>query len=82
MSGPHIDAWVSTMGYPLPAKAPQLITHRPGERHYIDLGIGQVAVVATTAELATLIEGLSDVLGQVRIADMHAAMAPLPEVAR
>jgi hypothetical protein len=29
-----------------------------------------------------LIDGLSDVLGDVRIADMRAVMAPLPEVAQ
>jgi hypothetical protein len=41
-----------------------------------------VALVATTAELVQLIDGLSDVLGDVRIADMRAVMAPLPEVAQ
>lgn len=81
MSGPHISAWLNTAGWPLPTKAPSLVRHNHRERHYIDLGIGQVAVVATTAELTQLIEGLDDVLGQIRIADMHAAMAPLQEVA-
>jgi hypothetical protein len=78
---PHISAWLSTALWPLPARAPSLSTHNHGARHYIDLGIGEVSLAATTAELAQLIEGLSDVLGQVRIADMRAAMQPLPEVA-
>lgn len=80
-NGPHIDAWVNTAGYPMPATAPSLVRHNYGARHYIDTGIAHAAIVATTAELAQLIEGLSDVLGQVRIADMRAAMQPLPEVA-
>lgn len=80
-NGPHVHAWLSTALWPLPPRVPSLTTHNHGARHYIDLGIGEVSLAATTAELAQLIEGLSDVLGQIRIADMHAAMAPLPEVA-
>ena len=81
MNGPQIDAHMNTYGSLSKHKAPSVVQHNHGARHYISLGIGSVALVATTAELVQLIEGLSDVLGDVRIADMRAVMAPLPEVA-
>ena len=81
MNGPQIDAHMNSHGRLCTHKAPSLVMHTHGARHYIHLGIGSVSLAATTAELAQLIEGLSDVLGQVRIADMRAVMAPLPEVA-
>ena len=46
---PHISAWLSTALWPLPARAPSLSTHNHGARHYIDLGIGEVSLAATTA---------------------------------
>jgi hypothetical protein len=82
MNGPQIDAHLNTYGSLSAHRPPSVVQHNHGARHYIHLGIGSVALVATTAELAQLIEGLSDVLGQVRIADMRAVMAPLPEVAQ
>ena len=82
MNGPQIDAHLNTYGSLSAHRPPSVVQHNHGARHYIHLGIGSVALVATTAELVQLIEGLSDVLGDVRIADMRAAMAPLPEVAR
>jgi hypothetical protein len=82
MNGPQIDAHLNTYGSLSAHRPPSVVQHNYGARHYISLGIGSVALVATTAELVQLIEGLSDVLGDVRIADMRAVMAPLPEVAR
>jgi len=82
MNGPQIDAHLNTYGSLSAHRPPSVVQHNHGHRHYIHLGIGSVALVATTAELVQLIEGLSDVLGDVRIADMRAVMAPLPEVAR
>ena len=81
MNGPQIDAHLNTYGSLSAHRPPSVVQHNHGARHYISLGIGSVALVATTAELAQLIDGLSDVLGQVRIADLRAVMAPLPEVA-
>jgi len=82
MNGPWIDAHMNTYGSLSAHRPPWVVQHNHGARHYIHLGIGSVALVATTAELVQLIEGLSDVLGDVRIADMRAVMAPLPEVAQ
>ena len=80
MNGPWIDAHLNTHGSRA-NRPPTVVQHNHGARHYIHLGIGSVALVATTDELVQLIDGLSDVLGDVRIADMRAVMAPLPEVA-
>jgi hypothetical protein len=79
VNGPWIDAHLNTHGSRT-HRPPYVVQHNHGARHYISLGIGSVALVATTAELVQLIDGLSDVLGDVRIADMRAVMAPLPEV--
>ncbi len=79
MNGPQIDGHFTSHGGRA-HRPPSVVQHNHGARHYISLGIGSVALVATTAELVQLIEGLSDVLGDVRIADMRAVMAPLPEV--
>jgi hypothetical protein len=80
VNGPQIDGHFTSHGS-RPHRPPSVVQHNHGARHYISLGIGSVALVATTAELVQLIDGLSDVLGDVRIADMRAVMAPLPEVA-
>jgi hypothetical protein len=81
MNGPQIDAHLNTYGSLSKHKAPSVVQHNHGARHYIHLGIGSVALVATTDELVQLIDGLYDVLRDLRIADMRAVMAPLPEVA-
>jgi hypothetical protein len=78
VNGPQIDAHLNTHGSLPRHRPPSVVQHNHGHRHYISLGIGNVALVATTAELVQLI----DVLGDVRIADMRAVMAPLPEVAQ
>ena len=82
MNGPQIDAHLNTYGSLSKHKAPSVVQHNHGARHYISLGIGSVALVATTDELVQLIDGLYDVLRDLRIADMRAVMAPLPEVAQ
>jgi hypothetical protein len=82
VNGPQIDAHLNTYGSLSKHKAPSVVQHNHGARHYISLGIGSVALVATTDELVQLIDGLYDVLRDLRIADMRAVMAPLPEVAQ
>jgi hypothetical protein len=80
VNGPWIDAHLNTHGSRA-NRPPTVVQHNHGARHYIHLGIGSVALVATTDELVQLIDGLYDVLRDLRIADMRAVMAPLPEVA-
>ena len=71
---------VNSTATELPVRV-RLVGHRMvNGQHHVVIG-DSLALFTTTAELVQLIEGLSDVLGQVRIADMRAVMAPLPEVA-
>lgn len=71
----------STLGHPLPVQPPSLASHDHGGAHHIRLGVPGVHLSATTEELSQFIAYLLDVLGQVRVADLRAAMQPLPEVA-
>ncbi len=59
----------------------RLVRHGATGGRLHQINIGGASVFATTAELVQLHESLADVLGQVRVADLRAVMAPLPEVA-
>lgn len=51
------------------------------DQHFVYLGNGLgLSCLATTAELEAWVEQLSAVVGECRVADLRAAMTPLPEV--
>jgi hypothetical protein len=62
--------YVNSTATELPVRV-RLVGHRTvNGQHHVAIG-DSLALFATTAELAQLIEGLSDVLGQVRVADLR-----------